>query len=62
MKKILFLSFAILFSFMSVNANESILEKHNSIQTRINKTATKILNANKVNKRVVFTYDKESKE
>ena len=62
MKKILFLTVAILFSFVNVEANESVLEKQNGIQTRINKTATKILNANKLNKRVVFTYDQESKE
>lgn len=62
MKKILFLTIAILFSLVSVEANESILEKQNTIQASINKTATKILNANKLNKRVVFTYDQESKE
>ena len=42
--------------------NEENLAQKNSIQTRIDKTGTKILNANKLNKRVVFTYDNESKE
>ena len=62
MKKIFFVMIAVLLSSINVFANESILEKQNSIQTRINKTATKILNANKINKRVIFTYDQESKE
>ena len=62
MKKILFLSLAILFSLINAQANESVLAKQNTIQTRINKTGTKILNSNKLNKRVVFVYDNESKE
>ena len=46
MKKILVLTILCLFSLNIVEANESKLEKENSIQTRINNIGTKILNSN----------------
>ncbi len=42
--------------------NEAELVKQNSIQTRIDKVGTDILNANKLEKRVVFVYDENHKE
>ncbi|MBE7711147.1 MAG: hypothetical protein E7Z92_03300 [Cyanobacteria bacterium SIG31] len=62
MIRVLILCLSLFFSLLQTNANESILIKQNSIQTRINKTGAKILNANKLNKRVVFVYDNESRE
>ncbi len=62
MKKVFALLVFLVFSSISVFANESILIKQNNIQTRINKIGTKILNSNKLNKRIVFVYDNESKE
>lgn len=62
MKNVFVLLVAMMFSFCACLANDSILAKQNSIQSRINKVGTKILNANKIQKRVVFVYDKEAKE
>ena len=42
-------------------ANEIVLKKENAITCRINEIGTKILNANKIEKRIVFAYDKDEK-
>ena len=42
-------------------ADESNLIEQNTINCRINKVGTKILNANQIEKRVVFAYDKTAK-
>lgn len=60
MKKII-LTLALLF-FPIANANEVELTENNSIQTHINNTGVKILNSNKLDKRVVFVYDKKEKK
>ena len=62
MKRFIIVFLFIIFVQVSVQANESVLIKQNSIQTRINKTASKIMNANKLDKRVIFVYDSEAKE
>ena len=43
-------------------ANELMLKEENTIQSRIDKIGTNLLNANKITKRVVFAYDKEDKK
>ena len=61
MKKILLIT---LFTFLmpSVFAlDETELIEENSINTRINNIGTKILNSNGIDKRIVFSYDKNSK-
>ena len=55
---ILFLSLLII---PSVLADETSLIENNTINCRINRIGTKILNANKIEKRVIFTYDKAAK-
>lgn len=42
-------------------ADESTLIEQNTINCRINRVGTKILNANQIEKRVVFAYDKAAK-
>ena len=39
---------------------EKLIEQ-NTINCRINKIGTKILNANKIEKRIIFAYDKSAK-
>ena len=56
------LSLFIVFFSMSVFAVESELERKNLIQTRIDSVGTKLLNYNKIPKRIVFTYDSNAKE
>lgn len=41
--------------------DESVLIENNTIQSRIDKVGAKILNANKIDKRVVFVYDDKAK-
>ena len=60
MKKILILAITLLFA-SNVFANEEKLIEQNTINCRINNIGTKILNANKIEKRVVFAYDKSAK-
>lgn len=49
-----------------VNSAEALtdvdLNENNQIQSRINKVGTEILNSNKLDKRVVFVYDKDCKK
>ena len=61
MKKILYILTIIFFLTNICFANESKLDKNNQIQTRINNIGTKILNSNKLEKRVIFTYDEAGK-
>ena len=42
-------------------SDESVLIENNTIQSRIDKVGAKILNANKIGKRVVFVYDDKAK-
>ncbi len=63
MKKILFLFIAAIISAVNVLAVEdSVIEREQGIQNRINETAFKILNANKIDKRIIFVYDKSEKK
>lgn len=63
MKKILFLFIAAIISAGSVFAvQDSVIEREQGIQNRINETAFKILNANKIDKRIIFVYDKSEKK
>lgn len=61
MRKFLF----VLLIFLSTNqvfaVDEKDLIEENSINSRINNIAVKILNSNKIEKRIVFAYDKDSK-
>lgn len=61
MKKILLIMLSILLSASVFAADEAEIKEENSINTRINNIGTKILNANKIEKRMVFVYDKNSK-
>ena len=61
MIRILMTFFVVLLFQCSALANESILQKYNAIQSRIDKIGSKLLNANKIQKRVVFTYDNETR-
>lgn len=45
-----------------VLALENNLEKETEIQTRIDNVAVKLLNYNKITKRIIFTYDKKEKQ
>ena len=62
MKKTFLACSIIFFLCNSSFANEIDIEKTNSIHSRINKTGTKILNSNKIEKRVTFTYDENGKK
>lgn len=62
-KFILLLAAIILFS-LSATAieNETVLAEQNSIQSRIDRVGTDLLNYNKITKRIVFTYNKKEKK
>ena len=63
MKKLLITIMLMLLSSVSVFAitDEEIL-KEQSIQARVNNVGTRILNANKIEGRIIFVYDKTAKE
>ena len=62
MKKFLIL-FLSLFCFgLNANCFEAELIEENAIQTRIDEIGAKILNSNKLQKRIVFVYDKNAKK
>lgn len=62
MKKILLLILALFFSTYA-NANVDMqLQKENEIQKRINNIGMKILNSNRLEKRVIFIYDENGKK
>lgn len=60
MKRFLILSFCLLLV-NTAYANEDLLVKQNTIQSRIDRIGTEILNANQLEKRVLFVYDKPTK-
>lgn len=60
-KKIFLLAIILLLPFLSF-ANDEALKNEQTVQTRINHCAMKILNANEINKPVVFVYDNREKE
>lgn len=63
MKKILYLiAIMLLFSNSVFAADDSVLLKEQSIQNKINDIGSKILNANKIDKRIIFVYDKTEKK
>lgn len=47
---------------LQVFASEAILNEENKIQKRIDSVGVNLLNANKIDKRVVFVYDKNDKK
>ena len=64
---IIFLVPTIVFAEEAVNVQNSSLEekeilKEQNIQSRVNNIGSKLLNANKIEQRVVFVYDKDKKE
>lgn len=61
MKKIILL-LALLFCTTPVFAASSNIAKETEIQTRIDSVAVKLLNHNKITKRIIFTYDKREKK
>ncbi|MCM1338121.1 MAG: hypothetical protein NC191_00435 [Muribaculaceae bacterium] len=52
----------LLFIILPVNAKNYGLANENTIQCRIDKVGTNILNKNKITKRIIFTYDKREKK
>ena len=62
MKRVLFLVLAMLVSTTAFAMDDTRLAGENKIQSRINSVGTKILNANKLEKRVTFVYDEEGKK
>lgn len=61
MKKIILTTLALLLTSPIFALDESTIIQENSINTRINNVGTKILNSNKIEKRIIFVYDKNSK-
>lgn len=63
MKKIILLFCALLFftPAFAINENSSLADE-NAIQTRIDRVGVNLLNSNKIQKRIVFTYDKKEKK
>lgn len=63
MKKIFYLfAITLLFSSSVFAVEETTLLKEQSIQNKINDIGSKILNANKIDKRIIFVYDKAEKK
>ena len=60
MKRFLIMATALLCTSVFAS-DESFLAEQNTINCRINKIGTKILNANQIEKRIVFAYDKAAK-
>ena len=58
----IFILFSLMFATSVFASEEVYLIKENKIQTRINNVGTKILNSNKVENRVVFSYDEDGKK
>ena len=61
-RKILYIFLFLSFAFLQAFANEEDLAQKNSIQARVDEIGTKILNYNKITKRVIFVYNKEAKK
>ena len=62
MKKVLGLVLLLIFSNSVYALDDAELVVQNTIQTRINSVGTKILNSNKLEKRVTFVYDENGKK
>ena len=62
MKKIFCLIAFLLITGNVLAIDDENLFEDNTIQARINRIGTEILNSNKIEKRVVFVYDKEGKK
>lgn len=62
MKKVLFVLFLLVFSTSVFAVTDEELQKENELQTRINNVGMKILNSNKIDKRVTFVYDESGKK
>lgn len=62
MNRILYIFVFLALIFSNAFANEFDLAQDNSIQSRIDKIGTNLLNYNKITKRVIFVYDKEAKK
>ena len=62
MRKILVLFLIFFVSQSAYSLDDAELAQQNSIQTRINTVGTKILNSNKLEKRVTFVYDEKGKK
>lgn len=62
MKKTLVLLVSLLVVLPCFALNETELIKENSIQSRINNIGMKLLNSNKIEKRVTFVYDEKGKK
>ena len=60
--RLLFFFFFLAILNLPTTAIETIPAKENSLQTHIDNIGTKILNKNKINKRIIFTYNKQTKE
>lgn len=60
--RLLFIFITLAILNLPTTAIETIPAKENSIQTHIDNIGTKILNKNKINKRIIFTYNKQTKE
>lgn len=61
LKKIILIFCLFFMPCVSFAQNSQLIEE-NSIQTRINECAYGILNSNKINKRIIFTYNSEEKK
>lgn len=62
MKKVLILFLSLFCICLKGFSFEAELAEENKIQTRIDEIGAKILNANKLQKRIVFVYDKDAKK
>ena len=61
-KLVLILMILVLSPMVQASENMADLENENSIQTRIDNIGTKLLNHNKITKRIVFRYTKKDKK
>ena len=57
MKKFLWIALLLIYSSAVFAVDDVVLSEQNTIQSRINNVGTKILNSNKLEKRVLFVYD-----
>lgn len=62
MKKFFCLLLVLCFINSAYALTDVVLNEDNQIQSKINKIGTEILNSNKLDKRVIFVYDKEGKK
>ena len=62
MKKFLWIALLLIYSSAVFAVDDVVLSEQNTIQSRINNVGTKILNSNKLEKRVLFVYDECGKK